>query len=326
MNKEQFGAFIAQRRRDLEMTQRMLADKLHVTDKAVSKWERGLSFPDLTLLEPLSSALELTVTELMSCSKQRDNEERSDHTAQILLDVGKASIQRQKRKLRLLLAIAALIVITAIGFWLDYYFASTGEPVETQVYYKQEIGEDNYLYVEDGSHLVRLRCDQEVYDAIKDHKDLRHFIRYRWNRFTYEGVLEEHLPEQELEIAGTSMDTVGSEQLIGSMLGFDSVTKSKTNVYPDPNRETGCLYTVRFSYAGEDPQYIGRLWLLIRDCRNYVTGDFDDDGIVELLVQTRYEEEPYMLYDVKNGEIVYRFADLPSYTADSLLWFEPYYP
>ena len=43
MNKEQLGAFIAERRREEQMTQKDLAERLHVTDKAVSKWERGVS-------------------------------------------------------------------------------------------------------------------------------------------------------------------------------------------------------------------------------------------------------------------------------------------
>ena len=43
MNKETFGTFIAQLRREKGMTQQNLADRLHVTDKAVSKWERGVS-------------------------------------------------------------------------------------------------------------------------------------------------------------------------------------------------------------------------------------------------------------------------------------------
>ena len=67
MNKERFGTFIAQRRRELGLTQRDLAQALHLTDKAVSKWERGLSYPDVTLLEPLAAKLELTVGELMAC-------------------------------------------------------------------------------------------------------------------------------------------------------------------------------------------------------------------------------------------------------------------
>lgn len=43
MNKEIFGAFIAQARKKVSLTQKSLAEQLHVTDKAVSKWERGLS-------------------------------------------------------------------------------------------------------------------------------------------------------------------------------------------------------------------------------------------------------------------------------------------
>ena len=54
-----FGQFIAENRRTRGLTQRELAESLHVTDKAVSKWERGLSYPDVTLLEPLAAKLEL---------------------------------------------------------------------------------------------------------------------------------------------------------------------------------------------------------------------------------------------------------------------------
>ena len=56
MNKQIFGTYIAENRKQLGMTQAQLADRLHVTDKAVSKWERGLSYPDVTLLEPLAEA------------------------------------------------------------------------------------------------------------------------------------------------------------------------------------------------------------------------------------------------------------------------------
>ena len=59
------GTLIAQARREKNMTQKELSELLHVTDRAVSKWERGLSFPDVSLLEPLAGALGLTLTELL---------------------------------------------------------------------------------------------------------------------------------------------------------------------------------------------------------------------------------------------------------------------
>ena len=47
---ERTGKFIARCRREKQLTQKQLAEKLHVTDKAVSKWERGLNYPELSLL------------------------------------------------------------------------------------------------------------------------------------------------------------------------------------------------------------------------------------------------------------------------------------
>ena len=61
MTKEQLGAFIAQQRKLQGMTQKDLAARLHITDKAVSKWERGLSYPDVTLLETLAEVFGLGV-------------------------------------------------------------------------------------------------------------------------------------------------------------------------------------------------------------------------------------------------------------------------
>ena len=65
MDNLQFGAFVAQLRKERNMTQKELADALHVTDKAVSKWETGKGFPDVKLLEPLARALGVSLVELM---------------------------------------------------------------------------------------------------------------------------------------------------------------------------------------------------------------------------------------------------------------------
>ena len=69
MDAQTFGLFLQARRKELGMTQSRLAQKLHVTDKAVSRWERGVGLPDIQLLEPLSEALELSLTELIRCRR-----------------------------------------------------------------------------------------------------------------------------------------------------------------------------------------------------------------------------------------------------------------
>ena len=65
VNKESFGSFVAEQRKAEGYTQRELAERLFVSDKAVSKWERGLSMPDISLLIPLAEILEVSVTELL---------------------------------------------------------------------------------------------------------------------------------------------------------------------------------------------------------------------------------------------------------------------
>lgn len=69
LDQEAFGVFLQAQRREKGFTQRQLAERLHVSDKAVSKWERGLSSPDIALLIPLAEQLDVTVTELLLCRR-----------------------------------------------------------------------------------------------------------------------------------------------------------------------------------------------------------------------------------------------------------------
>lgn len=59
MDQYKIGKFIAERRKEQNMTQKELADRLGITDRAVSKWENGRCMPDLSLLQPLSKALDI---------------------------------------------------------------------------------------------------------------------------------------------------------------------------------------------------------------------------------------------------------------------------
>ena len=66
IDNQKFGAFLLQLRKEHGMTQKELAERLFVSDKAVSKWERGLSLPDISLLRPIADILDVTVTELLA--------------------------------------------------------------------------------------------------------------------------------------------------------------------------------------------------------------------------------------------------------------------
>ena len=66
MEELKIGLFIRDRRLELGLTQQQLAEKLNITDKAVSKWERAVSYPDITILRELAAALEVSVAELLA--------------------------------------------------------------------------------------------------------------------------------------------------------------------------------------------------------------------------------------------------------------------
>lgn len=69
IDKKEFGSFLAELRKEKGLTQKELAEKLFVSDKAVSKWETGGSIPDVALLMPLSKLLGVTVPELLECRR-----------------------------------------------------------------------------------------------------------------------------------------------------------------------------------------------------------------------------------------------------------------
>ena len=66
MNQEKIGKFISKIRKEKKITQKQLAEKLGITDRAISKWENGKSMPDLSLLKPLSECLDITINELLT--------------------------------------------------------------------------------------------------------------------------------------------------------------------------------------------------------------------------------------------------------------------
>lgn len=118
MEHIQFGAFIAQLRKEHQMTQRELADRLHVTDKAVSKWETGKGFPDLKLLEPLAQALDVSLVELLqgarSPSPTLTKEEAGQAAVRAMRQSEQITTQRYLRLFRWLLTGILVLCILSL--------------------------------------------------------------------------------------------------------------------------------------------------------------------------------------------------------------------
>ena len=71
MDSIKIGAFIAECRKEKQITQQTLADMLNITNKAVSKWETGNGLPDITLLSELASILGVSVDEILNAEKKK---------------------------------------------------------------------------------------------------------------------------------------------------------------------------------------------------------------------------------------------------------------
>ncbi len=129
MDNIQFGAFVAQLRKEKNLTQRELAQRIHVTDKAVSKWECGKGFPDLKLLQPLAGALDVSLVELLqgtrSPASTLTKEEAGQAAVRAMEQSQRTTARRYLKLLRWLLTgigagcLTALIpcLVAAAGIW-----------------------------------------------------------------------------------------------------------------------------------------------------------------------------------------------------------------
>ncbi len=112
MNIKEFGIYIADTRKRQGMTQKDLAEKLHVTPKAVSRWERCVGYPDIENLSPLADALHITIEDLFSCG-------RNDHDLkEIIMDT--AVMDRHSRRVQERAVNGLILCITVLSAFLLY--------------------------------------------------------------------------------------------------------------------------------------------------------------------------------------------------------------
>lgn len=119
MDYQKTGALIAARRNELALTQKELSKQLNISDRTISKWERGVGFPDISLLEPLADALGLSVLELLHGERapkpQPEVEQSARETVQSLGSFVGTRLKRSKRWLRILSVLLFLAAVFLVG-------------------------------------------------------------------------------------------------------------------------------------------------------------------------------------------------------------------
>ena len=113
MDNQKFGRFIRDLRKKANMTQKELGEKLNVTDKAVSKWERGLGFPDITIINLLAETFGITASEVLNAEigkKDTIDVEKAVQEAVEKVTNEKEKKENRKRKLIKIVKILSIII------------------------------------------------------------------------------------------------------------------------------------------------------------------------------------------------------------------------
>jgi len=124
MNSKNVGIFITQLRNQKGLTQKQLAEKIGVTSKAISRWECGLGFPDISLLEPLSKELDISIIELLNGKYLTNKKETENEDINTLIKI-LIKVSEEKRYKTILISysiILVLILSVLTAIYLKYYF------------------------------------------------------------------------------------------------------------------------------------------------------------------------------------------------------------
>lgn len=160
MNMNKIGNFLAVLRKENKMTQKELADRLNVTDKAISKWENGRCMPDASLFEPLCKILNITVSELLNGEKITQ-ELAIATTDKLLLKTVDYSHKKIIKIKKVYFVITAFLVLIICFFMFirDHDLVSKGEnPSFMLKIYQSEL---KSLYIGPGYKMIKYK-DQNI--------------------------------------------------------------------------------------------------------------------------------------------------------------------
>ena len=114
MDQRKIGKFIVEQRKGKNLTQIQLAEKLGITDKAISKWERGIAMPDTAIMLELSEILGISVNELLN-GERIGMENNNEKNEQLLLQMAKEIEEKNKTIWATMWIIMAVSIIALLG-------------------------------------------------------------------------------------------------------------------------------------------------------------------------------------------------------------------
>lgn len=217
MDLGKIGQFIAVLRKEQHLTQAQLGEKLGVSDKTVSKWEKGICAPNISILNDLSATLKITTTELLNGKKIENisKQEISNATTEGIEYYKHETINKfRKRILLLLLGVIILIAMITIGIYFKNNYNNCS-------IYKLESNDPNYEIK--GLLVFTPNKDILIIESVENVKDIEFSNK---KLYAYEYALQIN----EIKIIREGNLSLYQNEKHDKLISFDEILK-KINIY-----------------------------------------------------------------------------------------------
>lgn len=161
MDNIKIGEFIQKQRKEKGMTQAEVAQKLNVTNKAVSKWETGKGMPDIYLIESLADILGVTISELIKGEKISENEVKHETIVKETISIAKEEISKKNKLVKRLTISFGIVLVLVL---LVNIVANIFPLYDSDLHYTQEyiIGTGNIRGEVNAAKFLEYHKDFEI--------------------------------------------------------------------------------------------------------------------------------------------------------------------
>ena len=201
IEKDKLGIFLAQLRKDRNLTQKELADKLYVSVSTISKWEKGVSTPNIYFLEKLAEALEVPAVNLIECQIDIGVEKEDAPAVPVQEESPQPIVKKRSGRRFVLLAAVVLSIILGLGYAaycqlpvemeiIESYYVSNYDFYNDNIYYviveyKGRLSEDvaiNYAMEQQGSYEKLFEISDEIIFAFfRNYKGQEKVMKANYN-------------------------------------------------------------------------------------------------------------------------------------------------
>lgn len=223
MDASKTGKLIAAKRKEKGLTQKELAEKIGVTDKAVSKWETGRGMPDVSVLEKLAEELEVTVSEILNGSEV-EKELLPETADKIIVDTLKSSKQKISRKRLIAIGVGAAAAILMIcGYILVNLFSQTVTADDLETLEERINNRITFRYSDERAQVLKTEITRDKLVVLYTHQGVSGLYVYDESRLfpgRYDDLSLEVMPNKNGEIVEYYIVNDGKTTIIAAGVDF----------------------------------------------------------------------------------------------------------